>query len=262
LIFTDSDCAYLISAIDHASFEIMAIYGQKDGGAHLKQDGSPVTAADLLANQLLVSALTNRWPQIPILSEESVNTFIPSDCPSVYWAIDPLDGTKEFIQKNGEFTVNVALIENGFPILGMISAPASKQLYFSIVGEGLRKRQGNDWSVLAPLERGFDITNTNASIKVAVSRSHSSDELHNWALQYQCVRQIQMGSSLKFCLVAEGIADCYPRFGPTHIWDIAAGEAILRSVGGRVLRWPIEGLSGIQYSSPYYSRNPPFIALA
>ncbi|MBT8518750.1 3'(2'),5'-bisphosphate nucleotidase CysQ [Polynucleobacter paneuropaeus] len=262
MIVTESDCAYLISAIDHASIEIMAIYGQRDKGAHLKEDGSPVTTADLLANQLLVSALSRRWPQVPILSEESVNTFLSSDRPSVYWAIDPLDGTKEFIQRNGEFTVNVALIKNGIPILGMISAPAREQLYFGVVGKGLRKRQGMDWSAVVPLKQGFDITITSASIKIAVSRSHPSDELHSWAMQYQSVKQIQMGSSLKFCLVAEGAADCYPRFGPTHIWDIAAGEAILRSVGGSVLRWPVEGLSGIQYSSPHYSVNPSFIALA
>ena len=262
MIFTDSDYAYLISAIDHASFKIMAIYRQKDGGTHFKQDGSPVTAADLLANQLLVNALSRRWPRIPILSEESVNTFHPSDRPPMYWAIDPLDGTKEFIKRNGEFTVNIALIENGIPQLGMIAAPALEELYIGLVGGQLRKRQGQDWSVVSPLERHFDITNTSSHIKIAVSRSHPCNELEGWAIKYRSTEQIPIGSSLKFCLVAEGIVDCYPRFGPTHIWDIASGDAILRSVGGRLISWPFEEFQSIDYSNPHSSINPYFLAMA
>jgi 3'(2'), 5'-bisphosphate nucleotidase len=262
MILTESDFEYLVNTVDEASSEIMKIYDQKDFHYQVKTDGSPVTLADTLANQILIKLISLRWPKIPILSEESVNTFQLDEHPVIYWAIDPLDGTKEFIDRNGQFTVNVALIIEGQAQLGIIAAPAIETLYIGQLGGVLKKRSKNTWSKIKHLQNHCDLENRAARLKVAVSKSHPSPELHQWLNQYPLAEQLPIGSSLKLCWVAEGLADCYPRFGSTHIWDIAAGEAILKSVGGRILSWPLDNFRGLDYRTPYHSINSSFIAIA
>ena len=262
MILTESDLEYLVNTVDEASCEIMKIYNQKDLNFQLKTDGSPVTLADTLANQILIKAIKHRWPEIPILSEESINSFEPDEHPTIYWAIDPLDGTKEFIDRNGQFTVNVAMIKEGQAHLGIIAAPAIETLYIGQLGGVLKKRSKNIWSKIKHLQNHCNLENKAARLKVAVSKSHPSAELNQWLNQYPLAEQLPIGSSLKFCLVAEGLADCYPRFGSTHIWDIAAGDAILKSVGGRILSWPLDNFQVLDYRTPCHSINSSFIALA
>ena len=212
-----------------AGDKIMAIY-DKDFAIYEKQDTSPLTEADLAAHHVIVNALKN-VSDLPILSEES------ADIPwnerkqwQSYWLVDPLDGTKEFIKKNGEFTVNIALIEDGKPTMGIVYAPALNKSYVGIVGEGAwTEIDGKLTPISARKHNGTEVW------KIVGSRSHQSPEIQNLLSQLDGETElVAMGSSLKLCLVAEGEAHLYPRLGPTSEWDTGAAHAVALAAGAKV----------------------------
>ena len=212
-----------------AGAAIMAIYSTEFEVEH-KADASPLTAADMAAHHTLVDGLGQLQPRWPVLSEESAQ--IPFEERRTwhrYWLIDPLDGTREFVKRNGEFTVNIALIDAGRPVLGLVYVPVTRVCYYATVGQGAFKRQG-DGPVEAircrPLGPG--------PITVAGSRSHPGAGLEVFLERIGPHRIERIGSSLKSCLVAEGRADLYPRLGPTSEWDTAAAQCIVEAAGGRV----------------------------
>jgi 3'(2'), 5'-bisphosphate nucleotidase len=193
-----------------------------------KDDQSPVTAADRMSHAIIVEGLHHWDPTVPILSEEG--TVPPAEERAGwdrFWLVDPLDGTKEFIQQNGEFTVNIALIDEGEPVLGVIYAPALDLLYYAGRGLGTWKREGK----AAPERITSRPPLAGQGLRVAESRSHPSKELEEFLRALPVVERVPAGSSLKFCWVAEGRADVYPRLGPTMEWDVAAGDCIFRNSG-------------------------------
>jgi 3'(2'), 5'-bisphosphate nucleotidase len=210
---------------------IMTVYEQPAGKIVLKADQSPLTEADLISNQIITSALTRLTPDTPILSEESAA--IPYDQRAGwrrFWLVDPLDGTKEFIKHNNEFTVNIALIEHGKPVLGVVHAPALDVCYSGAVGQGafIERQHAASQRIHTSLRR------TEVPLKIVASRSHRdarTQALLDHLGPHEC---ISMGSSLKFCLVAEGSAHFYPRLGPTMEWDTAAAHAVVDAAGGKV----------------------------
>ena len=193
-----------------------------------KGDRGPVTAADRAAHEVIVSALATWDPTIPVISEEGR---IPSAEERAgwvrFWLVDPLDGTKEFVHRNGEFTVNIALIESGVPVLGVVHAPARALTYSAGQGLGAWRQRGED-----PAEQIWSTPpRPGQPLRVAESRSHPSAELEAWLGTVAVAERVPVGSSLKFCLVAEGTADVYPRLGPTMEWDVAAGDCVYRNSG-------------------------------
>lgn len=240
-----------------AGIAIIEIYS-KDFTVEFKKDLSPLTLADKVSHELIVSGLSTLAPiQLPILSEEGKNiTYEERKDWEYFWLVDPLDGTKEFIKKNGEFTVNIALIRKDRPVIGVVYIPARDVLYYAGEGLGAYKLEGCkdiDFSIDSnQYKPAFDIINqskklsacnstlqTKSQIVVIGSRSHSDKEfdafLEEISGQYEKIELITAGSSLKFCLLAEGIADIYPRFGSTMEWDTAAGQAIVEQTDGKVL---------------------------
>jgi len=239
--------AYLLSALQaaiKAGQEILLVYAS-DFRVEFKDDSSPLTKADKNAHEAIARSLAHLG--IPLLSEEgsSIPYAERKDLP-LLWIVDPLDGTKEFVKKNGEFTVNIALIQNHRPVLGVIYQPTTHLLYWGCEGQGAYKRQltpefiGPDklseWMDSAqqlPLSPG------GTDMKVSCSRSHLNEATSRFVSrlkkEHDPVTFVQAGSSLKFCHVAEGTADLYPRFGPTMEWDTAAGQAIVTCAGGTVL---------------------------
>jgi len=224
---------YLNAVIDiaeQAGKAILAVYQQDTAAFNItgKADDSPLTAADLAAHQLIVKALTALTPHLPILSEEAAD--ISWDIRKTwqrYWLVDPLDGTKEFIKRNGEFTVNIALIDNGEPVLGVIHAPVLNKTYYAAKGEGA--------FVKTPAGvKAAKVSTPGDVIRVVGSRSHPSPDLAGYLAQFAQHDMVPVGSSLKFCLVAEGVADVYPRFGPTMQWDTGAGHIIALEAGASV----------------------------
>ena len=225
-----------ISNISIEAGNIILDFYNKNLNISFKNDESPLTQADLASNKLITDSIKKITPKIPILSEEELIEWDIRKEWKKYWLIDPLDGTKEFIKKNGEFTVNIALIENNKPTLGVIYAPVSNELYFS-------KKNFGSYKILTSKKLhtlnnakkiSIKIKKTN-HVKIIGSRSHSNPILHRWiSKNFNDFEIVQKGSSLKFCLVAEGIADIYPRFGPTSEWDIAAGHIILEEAGGKL----------------------------
>nr|WP_224485330.1 3'(2'),5'-bisphosphate nucleotidase CysQ [Robertkochia sp. 3YJGBD-33] len=225
-----------------AGNSIMKIY-KKDFKIETKDDASPLTEADLASNKVIMSYLEKT--NIPIISEE--NKSIDYDQRKEWescWIVDPLDGTKEFIKRNGEFTVNIALIEKNKPVLGVIYVPASQELYFANVDAGKAfKTNINESSgleaILAQADEIKPSKNSGAKVKVVGSRSHMNEDtlsyIRSLESEGKTTEIVSKGSSLKFCLVAEGKADVYPRFAPTMEWDTAAGQAICNAVGLRVM---------------------------
>ena len=203
-------------------------YQARDTWVRAKADGSPVTGVDLEADAILRDGLRALDPEIPYLSEEYE---IPAREVrrrwSRYWLVDPLDGTKEFIGRTGEFTVNVALIEDGEPVLGVVAAPAAGLLYYARAGEGAWKREGDG----LPRRLRSTLSSPSDPLRVVESRSHPSAALEAFLEPLNVVERIKSGSSLKFCVVAEGRADVYPRLGPTMEWDVAAGDCVHRNSG-------------------------------
>lgn len=201
-----------------------------------KDDESPLTKADLASHKIITDSIKKITPDIPILSEEEFIDWKIRKKWKKYWLIDPLDGTREFIKKNDEFTVNIALIENNRPILGVIYIPALNELFYSIKNFGsykiLTKKKLN---TLKEAKRISINKKKSNKVKIVGSRSHSNPILDKWVNKnFNEFDILQKGSSLKFCLIAEGSADIYPRFGPTSEWDIAAGHIILEEAGGKL----------------------------
>jgi 3'(2'), 5'-bisphosphate nucleotidase len=227
-----------------AGKEILEIYKDKEISVNHKNDHSPITQADLKSHQAIVRKLIST--PFPVLSEEGrIDPFDIRVHWDKIWIIDPLDGTKEFIKKNGEFTVNIALVENNEPILGVIYIPALDILYFGCKSIGAFKLENaQDYTNFKDLEdlishsRKLPLESKHETYKVAVSRSHVTSELEEYIKtlteKRDDVEIITAGSSLKLCLVAEGVADEYPRLGPSMEWDIAAGHAIIKAAGGKV----------------------------
>ena len=241
-----------------AGEEILKYYTEDIHVTH-KDDSSPLTKADLASNKIIMNALQQLDRTIPILSEESLVEWKERKNWTKYWLVDPLDGTKEFIKQNGEFTINIALIENNKPILGVIFTPVKFDLYFAQKNYGSYKI--NSSSKLINLKEAVKIFVANqSSIKRIIgSRSHSNQTFDSWVNQnFPNSEIVQAGSSLKFCLVAEGAADIYPRFGPTSEWDIAAGHIIVNEAGGRVNTFEN---TEINYNQKEDLLNPQFYAI-
>ena len=230
---------------------IMAVYA-RDFSTRQKEDKSPLTEADTAAHKVITRRLGQLQPMLPVLSEEAVGDFSGADNSGRYWLVDPLDGTKEFIKRNGEFTVNIALIENGRSILGVVYAPVLNMAYLAAEGLGAFK-VGADGVHTAI---GVAEHRVGTPWRVVASRSHAGDSLTSFLQQLGSYELISMGSSLKFCLVAEGSADIYPRMGPTSLWDTAAAQCIVEQAGGRVTQWTGESLS---YLNPHTVLNPFFL---
>lgn len=231
-----------------ASDAIMAMYN--DGfSVDYKADKSPVTQADIIANDLILQRLADLTPDIPIISEEQETHFLPEGTKR-FWLIDPIDGTKSFVRKTGEFTVNIALIEHQKPVLGVIVVPVQQQLYAGIAGEGAFRQIAG--GAATPIHTRVPDA---AGLDVIVSHSHPSEQMQKLLGDYTLRSRTQASSSLKFCRVAEGAADLYPRLGPTMQWDTAAGHAIVQAAGGRMVR--LDG-SPFTYAADDF-RNEPFM---
>lgn len=234
-----------------AGAAIMAIYA-KDFSVREKEDKSPLTEADSAAHSIITARLSGLQPLLPILSEEAVEDFHGMDGSGSYWLVDPLDGTKEFIKRNGEFTVNIALIEGGRPVLGVVYAPVLDVAYLAAEGLGAFKVGADGARTAIHVATHAE----GSSWRVVGSRSHAGDSLPVLLARLGSHELIAMGSSLKFCLVAEGSADVYPRLGLTSLWDTAAAQCVVEQAGGRVIRLTGEPLS---YADPSVTLNPFFV---
>ena len=233
-----------ITAALEAGKVILDIYHSNDFEVELKDDHSPLTKADIASHKVIMSYL--KKTNIPVLSEEG--KAIPYSQRKDWkqlWIVDPIDGTKEFIKRNGEFTVNIALIEDQKPVLGVIFVPVSGELYFSTIATGAFKITVDlhkyDVEVLMENAVRLPIQRDDKTFTVVASRSHLSEEteayVNNMRQKHGTVNLISKGSSLKFCMVAEGQANSYPRFAPTMEWDTAAGQAICEQAGFEVMDW-------------------------
>ena len=230
----------------------------------VKEDSSPVTEADLKANEIIVERLLKLDKTIPCLSEESnENNNVFNE--EVFWAVDPLDGTKEFINKTGDFTVNIGLIKNKKPVFGIVYAPILDKIWLGYIDHGNKSKESfryeNVTKSIDPLcypKKNF-VSFPHSEVILLTSRAHCSDETKTWANKNfgnKKTKIIQRGSSIKICLIAEGSAHVYPRFGRTCIWDTAAGHAVLTSSGGFITE--IDKSIELIYSGKVY--NPPFLA--
>ncbi|MCB1228691.1 MAG: 3'(2'),5'-bisphosphate nucleotidase CysQ [Verrucomicrobiae bacterium] len=234
----DLDLEFLKTTARRAGDAILEVYGT-EFAVDVKEDKSPLTEADRRSNEVIVAALTARYPEIPVISEETRT--LPYDERKKwerFWLVDPLDGTKEFIKRNGEFTVNIALVEKGEPVAGVVFQPAADRLYWAARGQGawLSVEGGAPESLSGgPHYRDAD------SVVVVASRSHLTDEVKDFVTSLETegksVEFHSSGSSLKLCLVAEGAAHVYPRLGPTMEWDTGAADAVAREAGKQVLNW-------------------------
>jgi 3'(2'), 5'-bisphosphate nucleotidase len=244
----------VIRLAEAASHRILAIYNSEFTIAH-KDDRSPLTAADMASHDTICEGLKELTPAIPILSEESAD--IPYSTRKnwdYFWLVDPLDGTREFIKHNGEFTINIALIEKHSPILGVIHVPVTGKTYFACQGHGAFKESGTD----SPQQ--INTRRTDAGhIALAGSRSHGNDRQQALINKLGDIEVHAIGSALKFCLVAEGSVDIYPRFGPTSEWDTAAAQCIVEEAGGMVTDMDFKPL---QYNTGASVLNPDFLAIA
>jgi len=239
----------LVAATDEAGRAIMALYGKVD--ARQKDDRSPVTAADEAAERIILEHLARLSPETPVVAEEQASSGTgPDRVGARFWLVDPLDGTKEFLSKNGEFTVNIALVEDGIPTVAVVGTPAKDMLHASDGTRAFRRNADGGFEPIAARVAPPD------GLVAAVSRSHRDDATNTFLAEHRISGEKVGGSSLKFCLLAEGQADVYPRFGRTMEWDTAAGHAVLRAAGGRVV-----GVDGAElgYGKPGFE-NPSFIA--
>jgi 3'(2'), 5'-bisphosphate nucleotidase len=227
------DIQILVDIAIEAGEAIMKIY-TTDFDVEIKDDNSPLTKADKAGNDIIVKALQNNFPEIPIISEENklIDFSVRKDW-DYCWLVDPLDGTKEFIKKNGEFTVNIALIKNGTPIAGVVHIPAQNKTFYAQLGQGTYLLE-NGITILQKLRPLAE----DGILKIVGSRSHSTPELEAYVekqkANFKEVEFVAAGSSLKFCLLAQGKADVYPRLGPTMEWDTAAGHIIATEAGAQV----------------------------
>lgn len=246
----------IIPILKTAGQKILAIYEQKEAfSIEEKADHSPLTSADLASHHALVNGLKNIIPQLPILSEESGPTpFEERRKWHRYWLIDPLDGTREFIGRHDDFSINVALIEENQPIMGLVYVPVFDTLYTAVQGKGAYKQvQNRDPEPISttPYQGG--------RLRITISRQHSTEKLRLWLSGLTNYEIIPRGSALKICLVAEGVADLYLRFGRTSEWDTAAGQCILEEAGGALI--DLTARSPLRYNTKESFLNPDFLAV-
>ena len=241
-----------------AGARIMEVYDSGELEVERKDDASPVTAADLAADRVIAEGLAAAFPDVAAVTEESAATHGETG----HWRfflVDPLDGTKEFVQRRGDFTVNIALIEDGRPVAGAVYAPAKGRLFVTRDG-GAFEAAVEAHAIVPGSERGIRVRRpNNAGLIVVGSKSHRDKATDDYIAGFEVARFTSAGSSLKFCLIAAGEADFYPRFGRTMEWDTAAGHAVLLAAGGLVLR--VDDRSELRYGKPGWE-NPFFLALA
>lgn len=232
---------------------IMAVYAT-DFDVQAKGDNSPLTQADLASHRRIVAGLKALTPDVPIISEESgLPPFEQRNEWPRYWLVDPLDGTKEFVNRNGEFTVNIALIESHRPVFGVVHVPVQQKTYIGCEGRGTELRAAGAEPVALHVARA-----SARPIRVVGSRSHRGSSLDAFLDRLGDADMVPMGSSLKFCIVAEGRADVYPRLGPTSEWDTAAAQAVVEQAGGKVLELDGKPLS---YNAKPEILNPWFVVI-
>jgi 3'(2'), 5'-bisphosphate nucleotidase len=243
--------ALVVEAAIAAAKVILEVYGRSFDPT-IKSDGSPVTEADAAAEAIIIDMLKSTG--IPLLGEESVAAGVIPVLGRRYYVVDPLDGTKEFIKRNGEFTVNIALVEDGYPVLGVVLAPVTGEVF---VGDAHGARKANcqggtltEWTPISVAQNGRP--------KVVASRTHGHEALAQLCETFDVEGDVSVGSSLKFCLLAQGEAQLYPRFTPTCEWDTAAGQAVLEAAGGHVLTLDGNRLSYGKSKENFL--NPYFIA--
>ncbi|MFC4310329.1 3'(2'),5'-bisphosphate nucleotidase CysQ [Steroidobacter flavus] len=243
--------ANVVKLAQQAGDAILSVYSEQFEVTH-KTDQSPLTVADLRSHEIISKGLRTLTPDVPVLSEEA------SDIPfeqrrewTRYWLVDPLDGTKEFVSRNGEFTVNIALIENHVPVLGIVHVPVTSTTYTGATGVGAFKQV--DGQAPEPLRVRAP---ADSPLRIVGSRSHRGDTLDKYLPKLAPYELVAVGSSLKFCLVAEGSADFYPRFGPTSEWDTAAAQAVVEAAGGVVVKTNGERL---RYNTKADLLNPHFL---
>jgi 3'(2'), 5'-bisphosphate nucleotidase len=242
----------VIDLAREAGAAIMEVYRQDFDVEH-KDDRSPLTQADLASHRIICEGLRTLTPDIPLLSEESAQ--LPWDVRrewKKYWLVDPLDGTREFVKKNGEFTVNIALIDNHDPVFGVVQTPAQDELHWAAIGVGAFRRDGNEDVSLATRRPAL------SPLRVAASRSHLDERTAGLLQRLGDIEAIGLGSSLKFCRIAEGRLDFYPRFGPTSEWDTAAAQVLVEAAGGSVL--DLDGRP-LRYNTKDSLLNPFFMVL-
>jgi len=226
-VLNDNHIQDILRVVRAASKEIVSVYNSCDVKIHLKEDKTPLTAADTASHNIIIEGLGRLFPEVPFISEEShLVPFIQRKTWKYFWLIDPLDGTKEFVRHNGEFTVNVALIHRNVPIFGIVGLPAFGSFYIGCKTRGAFKctSDGQMSAITAKKSR-------NKKIVVARSRSHADPREENILSCFKEIDTLQAGSSLKFCYIAEGKADIYLRSGPTMEWDTAAGQCVAESAG-------------------------------
>lgn len=245
----------LLKSVEQLAYEageaIMQVY-RRGFAVEIKADNSPVTEADKAAHAIILRGLQTLTPEVPVLSEEDTEHFSGPNAEGFYWLVDPLDGTKEFIKRNDEFTVNIALIAQGKAVLGVVVAPALQLTYLAAEGLGAFKSVAGHWQAI----QASTAPRAGQPWCVLGSRSHANPRMAAW-LEALGDHELQaMGSSLKSCLIAEGNADVYPRFGPTSLWDTGAAQAVVEQAGGRVVTFENQPLS---YANPKHVLNPDFV---
>jgi 3'(2'), 5'-bisphosphate nucleotidase len=249
----------LIELATEAGRSVMSIYAGPSE-SWLKNDRSPLTAADLAAEAIILAGLARHAPGIAIIAEESVAAGRVPETSETFFLVDPLDGTKEFLSRNGEFTVNIALIDGARPVAGVVFAPAVRRLFWASAEAGAFEAEvADDGAITRTDATALKARPVPATgLRALVSRSHGDAATEEWCKSRNVTARVEAGSSLKFCLIAAGEADVYPRFGRTMEWDTAAGQAILCAAGGRVLT--MEG-APLAYGKKAQSfANPAFIA--
>jgi 3'(2'), 5'-bisphosphate nucleotidase len=243
----------LVSLAIEAGKAILAVY-ETDFDVEKKADASPLTKADMASNRCIVKRLAGLTPDIPVITEEAgLPEFEVRRKWRRYWLIDPLDGTKEFVSRNGEFTVNIALIDNGLPVLGVVHVPVAGKTYIGCAGYGAEVRETG-----RPARPIRVAASTAVPARVVGSRSHRGSTLDAFLEVLGEYEMHSMGSSLKFCVVAEGRADVYPRLGPTSEWDTAAAQAVVEQAGGAVLE--LDGKQ-LKYNTKSDILNPHFLVV-
>lgn len=248
----------LVQLALEAGRTILEVYGG-DVPTDIKADSSPVTEADRRAESVILAGLKKLAPDIPVIAEEEVAAGRLPTTSHEFFLVDPLDGTKEFLSGNGEFTVNIALVRDDIPTIGVVYAPALGKIYVGGLGGAF---VGSVVDHMVGPRRRIQVRPASSAITAIGSRSHGSAETETWLARFQNVSFVAAGSSLKFCLVAEGTADIYPRLGRTMEWDTAAGDAVLRAAGGLVmtLDGAVLGYGKRVQSSDSPYANPHFVA--
>ncbi len=241
----------VVSLARSAGDAILRVYN-RNFSVQQKEDASPLTAADVASHRLIVEKLARLTPDVPRLSEEGADIpFVERQEWRRFWLIDPLDGTKEFVKRNGEFTVNIALIDNGRPVLGVVHAPVLQKTYYAAEGCGA-------WLGTGGVPQPLRTVKTAQTPRLVVSRSHVTPELEAFLRKLPAHDALNIGSSLKLCLVAEGKADFYPRIGPTSEWDTAAGHCVVEQAGGSVTDTSFRPL---RYNTHETLLNPHFLVI-